>query len=633
MKRPPARAVFRTLLIMSLIATAAPFADAQSGYKSFVRGDANIDGMVNLADGIRVLDYLFLSASLDCMDAADTNDDESVNIADPIVLFAYLFLFAPPPPAPFPACGPDPTNDLVLGCLNSDICAPPTDRAAGSHILRRIAYGPTPTELIEIETIGADTFIATQLDPLSIPENPQVAAKIAALPISATYVNYYRHVLIRGRYSNRQLLEQMTDFWSNHFNTYFWTLRGFLQNLDGGSVYDGGGLPDSRIAAMELESAEDEAFRTLALGSFEDLVIASATSPTMLVYLDNISNIAGDPNENYARELLELHTVGVGGGYSQNDVEQVARVFTGWTICKVDPVDVGDPHAACLPNNSTTGVWSFHFEPANHDYGAKSLFTNTSYPLSIPAGIPGGLAGVDEGFEVIAHLAVTSQTAQYVSTKLIQKFVSDEPPLSLVAACIGTWLGTGGEVGAVMQTILDSAEFRGTTYRWNKVKTPMESMLATVRMLEGETTNAQQILVAVANLSHVVLNFGTPDGYPEVGNDWIGTSKLVDTVHFNEIIYQGSSELTYDPRLIQLAANPSIDESNPTEVVTFWLELMLPEGYNPIDEAIALDFFSTGDLGNPLGNPLVLVPGTPAYDLHLRKFLTFLRSWPQAMKQ
>ncbi len=629
MKRPPVRSVFRTLLVISLLTLAAPFADAQSGFKFFMRGDANIDGQINLADGIRILDHLFMSAPLGCMDAADTNDDETINIADPIVLFSYLFILAPPPPAPFPACGPDPTNDLVLGCIDSDFCVPPTDRETSSHILRRIAYGPTPDELDEIEAIGANAFIFAQLDPLSIPENPQVAAKIAALPISATYVNYYRHVLIRGRYSNRQLLEQMTDFWSNHFNTYFWTLRGFLRNLDGGSVYDGGGLPDSRIAAMELESAEDEAFRTLAFGSFEDLVIASATSPTMLVYLDNLSNTAGDPNENYARELLELHTVGVAGGYSQNDVEQLARVFTGWTICKVDPIDVGDPHAACLPNNSTTGVWSFHFAPANHDYGAKSLFTSTSYPLTIPAGIPGDPAGVQEGFDVIAHLAVTSQTAQYVSTKLIQKFVSDAPPLSLVAACIGTWLGTGGDVGAVMQTILDSPEFRGATNRWNKVKTPMESILSTVRMLEGETTNAQQILIAVANLSHIVLNFGTPDGYPELGDDWIGTSKLVDTIHFNEIIYQGSSQLTYGPRPIQLAANPPIDETNPTEVVTFWLELMFPGGYNTIDEAIAIEFFSTDDIGFPVA----LVPGTPAYDLHLRKFLTFLRSWPQAMKQ
>jgi len=593
-------------------------------YEPFIRGDANADTSVDIADGVRILAHLFASDAVTCLDAADANDDEFVNIADPIYLFTYLFQSAAPPPAPYPTCGADPTSDLQLGCAVFAPCIPTgTDRATAAHILRRIAYGPTPAELADLEAIGAEAYILEQLDPLSIPEDPQVATKIAAVPISSSYVNYYRHVLLRGRYSTRQLLEQMTDFWSNHFNTYFWTVRGYLQGLPGG-IYTS---TTSQVAAMELEAAEDAAFRALALGSFEDLLLASATSPTMLIYLDNISNTFQSPNENYAREILELSTVGVTGGYTQNDVEQLARCFTGWRICKVDPLDVGDPHAPCLANNDPTGVWSFHFDPATHDYGAKSLFTTTSYPLSIPARASGSLDGVLDGYQVIAHLSVTSQAAEYVSRKLVRKFVDDDPPPALVAACIGTWLSTGGNIAAVLETILLSDEFLGTAHRWNKVKTPMETLLSTVRMLDGQTTNAQQERLALGNLQHLPTNFDTPDGYPEVGDDWIGTSKIVDTIKFGEIIYLGSGTLTYAPRPIQQAAG--IDENDPAAVVEFWLELMFPGGYDAIDEAIALAFYTTDDSGAP-ASP---APGTTAYDLQLRKFLTFLRAWPQAMKQ
>lgn len=594
-------------------------------FEPFIRGDANADIALNIADAIRILAHLFANDAVACMDAADANDDDAVDIADAIFVVGHLFLATPAPPAPYPGCGADPTNDAQLGCQAFAPCIPTgTDRATAAHILRRIAYGPTPDELADLESIGAEAFILEQLDPLTIPEDPQVATKIAAVPISANYINYYRHVLLRGRYSTRQLLEQLTDFWSNHFNTYFWTVQGYLRNLDGGTIYDS---TQSRVAAMELEAAEDAAFRSLALGSFEDLVLASATSPTMLIYLDNISNTFQSPNENYAREILELSTIGVTGGYTQNDVEQLARCFTGWRICKVDPLDLGDPHAPCLPNNSTTGVWSFHFDPATHDYGAKSLFPTTSYPLTIPARPAGSTDGVLDGYEVIAHLATTSQAAEYVSRKLIRKFVDDEAPPALLAACIGTWLSTDGDIGAVVETILLSTEFLGTGHRWNKMKTPMETLLSTVRIFAGQSTNANQERLALGNLQHLPTNFDTPDGYPELGDDWIGTAKIVDTIKFNELIYLGSTTLTYAPRPIQQAAG--IDETDPDEVVGFWLELMFPGGTNAIDESIALSFYSTDDAGAPVAH----TPGTAAYDLHLKKFMTFLRSWPQAMKQ
>ena len=601
-----------------------PGGPVQVGLTQFIRGDANTDGVLNIADGIKILATLFQSDPMNCQASGDVNDDGLLNIADAISVFDHLFSGAAQPPAPYPDCGVDPTSPGLLSCNSFDLCLPSTDRATAAHILRRIAYGPTPAELADLETIGHEAYIFEQLDPYAIPENPVLDPKIAAIPIETNYTNYARHVMLRGRYSSRQLLEQMTDFWSNHFNTYYWTFRRFVRDLDNGTIYNG---TTSLSPAMIQEAIEDELFRQGSLGSFESLLALSATSPTMLVYLDNISNVVGNPNENYAREILELHTVGVNGGYTQGDIEELARCFTGWTVHKVAVADFGDPFAPSLPNNDPNAIWSFKFDPATHDYGAKSLFSSMGIPLNIPARPMNSADGVFDGLEVIQHLSAASLTAEYVSTKLIQKFVSDDPPPALVAQCIGTWLGSNGNIGSVMETILLSPDFLGTTHRYGKIKTPMENLISTVRILEGESTNGNQMRNYVGVLQHTPLYFGTPDGYPELGDDWLGTSKLVDTIHFNEIIYQGSGTLNYDPRPIQQAAG--IDESNVAAVVDFWLELMFPGGYNAIDTGIAQAFLETNDLEVP--TPLDPLSGD--YDQRLAKFLTFLRSWPQAMKQ
>ncbi len=604
-----------------------PGGPVQLGSTQFIRGDANADGVLNIADGIKILATLFQSDPIDCQASGDVNDDSVLNIADAISVFAFLFQGSAPPAPPFPDCGLDPTpptTPSTLTCVTFDICATTTDRATAAHILRRIAYGPTPTELADLEAIGAEAYIFEQLDPFSIVENPVIDTKIAAIPIASNYTNYARHVMLRGIYSNRQLLEQLTDFWSNHFNTYYWTFRQYLIGLDGGGTFNG---TTSLSPAMFQEAIEDELFRQNALGTFENLLALSATSPTMLVYLDNISNVVGNTNENYAREILELHTVGVNGGYSQGDIEQLARCFTGWTVHKVAVANYGDPFAPSIPNSDPNGIWSFKFDAGTHDYGAKSLFSSMGIPLNIPARPALSADGVFDGIEVIQHLAASSLTAEYVSFKLIQKFVNDVPPPALVAQCIGTWLGSGGDLSDVMETILLSPDFLGTAHRYAKIKTPAEVLISTVRMLEGESTNGNQLRNYVGVLQHTPLYFGTPDGYPELGDDWLGTSKLVDTIHFNEIIYTGSGTLNYNPRTIQQGAG--VDESDVNAVVSFWFELMFPAGYSVIDTEIAVAFLESNDQEVPTA----LNPAIADYDTRLRKFLTFLRSWPQAMKQ
>ena len=595
------------------------------GGTPFVRGDANVDGNLNIADGIQVLAFLFQSDAIPCEAAADVNDDNLVNIADAIALFFYLFQAGPSPTAPFPDCGLDPTAPQLTSCATFDLCATGTDRATAAHVLRRIAYGPTPADLAMVESIGAEAYILQQLEPDLIAENPVIDTKLATIPITVDWWRYPSHVAIRGRYSTRQLQEQLTDFWSNHFHTYYWTFRAWVIGLDGGGTFNG---TTSLVPAMVQEAIEDELFRQNCLGSFETLLTLSATSPTMLVYLDNVSNVVGNPNENYAREILELHTVGVDGGYSQADVEQLARCFTGWSVHKVLPADYGDPFAPSVPNSDPAGIWSFKFEPSLHDYGPKNLFASMGIPLSIPARPAGSPDGVLDGIEVIQHLSASSLTAEYVSSKLIGKFVTDgEPPPALLANCIASWLASSGDMRSVLETILLSPEFLGTEYRFDKVKTPMETLVSTIRMLDGESVNGNQERIYLGSLQHQPLMCGTPDGYPERGDDWIGTSKLVDTIHFNQLIVGGSSQLTYDPRPIQQAAG--IDESDPNAVVGFWLDLMFPDATNATDVQLALDFLSTDDLLDP--TPLDPLSGD--YDLRLRKFLVFLRSWPQAMKQ
>jgi uncharacterized protein (DUF1800 family) len=321
--------------------------------------------------------------------------------------------------------------------------------------------------------------------------------------------------LLRAIYSDRQLQEVMTDFWLNHFN-----------------VFIGKGA-DHYL----LTSYERDVIRPHALGKFEDLLVATAQSPAMLFYLDNWLSVGpnsdvanGIPkranndwkrrvrnngqtsqskgkrnglNENYGRELMELHTLGVNGGYTQQDVTEVARVFTGWTLKQPKQGD------------------GFTFEERTHEPGNKLVVGHRIKPK-----------GEKEGLEVLRILARHPSTAKFVSTKLAMRFVSDDPPQSLVDRMAQTFLKKDGNIREVLQTMLDCPEFWAPDAYRAKVKTPLEFVVSAVRASGAEVTDAMPIAHQLQNMGMPLYAMQPPTGYSMKADAWVNSSALLGRMNF-----------------------------------------------------------------------------------------------------
>jgi uncharacterized protein (DUF1800 family) len=307
----------------------------------------------------------------------------------------------------------------------------------------------------------------------------------------------------RAVVSERQLQEVMVDFWFNHFNVY--ALKGAVRWMS--------------------PAYEREAIRPHALGRFRDLVLATARHPARLFYLDNWQSTRDDLvvpgrgrrglNENYARELMELHTLGVDGGYTQQDVVEVARCFTGWTI---DRPQEGGP---------------FLFRPVAHDRGAKRVLGTVI--------APGG--GQDDGITVIDLLTRHPSTARFVSTKLVRRFVRDDPPRALIDRVAKVFRETDGDIRAMLVTIFTAPEFMAADTYQAKTKTPLEVVASAVRALDGRldapaspgAARAGGSLVLarqVAALGAPLYEAQPPTGYPDVAEAWVNTGALLARMNF-----------------------------------------------------------------------------------------------------
>ncbi|HWZ46164.1 MAG TPA: DUF1800 domain-containing protein [Candidatus Saccharimonadales bacterium] len=307
--------------------------------------------------------------------------------------------------------------------------------------------------------------------------------------------------VLRVVYGERQLEEVMTDFWFNHFNIFL--------NKDSDQYF--------------VTSYEREAIRPHALGNFRDMLVAVAKSPAMLFYLDNAASMGpssqaagvkpGQPppagaasrglNENYGRELMELHTLGVDGGYTQNDVTQVARVFTGWTI---QPFDQG---------------WGFVFDPRRHDPGPKTVLGKTIQE-----------SGMNEGLQVLDMLAHSPATASFISGKLARRFVADEPPQALVAAMAETFLSTNGDIKAVLRTLFNSKEFWSPVYYRKKVKTPLEFVASAVRATGAQVQNPGALVQALNKMGMPLYQMQPPTGYSTRAEVWMNSDALLERLNF-----------------------------------------------------------------------------------------------------
>jgi uncharacterized protein (DUF1800 family) len=432
---------------------------------------------------------------------------------------------------------------------------PPDER------MRRILAMP-PSELIAFRRSLSQAELAEAAEGLS----PMRRETLAALQGSPRMIGaeLLQSRMLRDVYSERQLEAVMTDFWLNHFNVY---------------------IKKNQNEPYMLPAYERETIRPHALGRFEDLLVATAKSPAMLMYLDNWQSIGPDSmaaknggrfaqyaqnpqvkqalkdrglNENYARELMELHTLGVqcevsadrpasmldkacGQGYTQQDVTQVAKVLTGWTIDR--------PYCG----------GSFDFEERRHEPGNKmvmgQVIPGSSYeeprgrvllgrPLGGGSGGFGGgnpcgaatfhgeQAGMQEGLQVLHMLATSPATAKFISTKLAVRFVSDTPPPALVDRMAKAFTASGGDIKTVLRTLFDAPEFWSPEVYRAKMKTPQEFVVSAVRASGADVKNAIPVVQSLEKLGMPLYGMQTPNGYSWIAETWVNTGDLVSRMNF-----------------------------------------------------------------------------------------------------
>lgn len=357
------------------------------------------------------------------------------------------------------------------------------------HLLRRATYGVTPRSKTDVRKLGRNQWLDRQLKPATIDDSacdrlirrefPRVAwtipeARAGLEPFSWDLMfELSMATVARAVWSKRQLFEVMCDFWSNHLNVTNPSDR----------VWDNRQDYDRRV------------IRKHALGRFEDMLIASAKHPAMLLYLNNADSTKDNPNENYGRELLELHTVSVDGGYDEQDMRNSTLLMTGFGI------------------NWTKGT--FQYTPAEHYRGPVSImgFSDRNPDAD----------GYAVGIRYLKYLANHPSTAHHLATKLCLRFVSDDPPPALVNRLAATYLSSGTAIVPVLRKLFRSTEFE--TSRGRKVRRPYEDLVATLRVLgygpDKQGHEGIQALVWIAdNLGQQPLAWSPPDGYPDVAADW-----------------------------------------------------------------------------------------------------------------
>ena len=420
------------------------------------------------------------------------------------------------------------------------------------HVLDRLAFGPRPGDAERVASMGVDRWIDEQLDPRTIDDtaaertlalletqrksaaelladhpDPQevqqrfpgdtVRLRKSQVVAGQLGAQIQTAAMLRAVASERQLQEVMTQFWENHF-----------------SVYQP--KAPNRFAMLEYDR---DVIRPRALGKFRDLLGAVAKSPMMLYYLDNWQsavdslhpNVDEAPidsrrlassdsslralavmprrrgrglNENYARELMELHTLGVDGGYTQKDVQEVARALSGWTI---EAPQLGG---------------GFVFRPEQHDAGEKVVLGHR-----LAAG-----RGIADGEEVLDIVARHPSTAHYVTLKLARHFVSDDPPPALVRRCAQTFTTTDGDIRETMRCLVTSREFFSRAAYRAKVKTPFELVASTLRAMNAAPDTTPRSAQLVAQLGQPIYGHLTPDGWPDRGDAWMNTGAILNRVNF-----------------------------------------------------------------------------------------------------
>ncbi len=490
-----------------------------------------------------------------------------------------------------------------------------TERQAAAHLLSRFTYGAIPGQVDAVVQMGLENWFAQQLE-AQLPDDSleQVLTRYDALELSNEQVvetyprngqvirmairdgvvdkdsvrvdrKEYRQVLqnymqekgykreqelfrqffcqkvLRAAYSQDQLLEVMTDFWFNHFNVSI----------------------TKNDCAEFIPAYERDVIRPNALGRFNELLLKTAKSPAMLYYLDNFNSSApvdsmASPtrrarglNENYAREVMELHTLSVDGGYTQQDVTQAARVLTGWGVYPMGEIAKA-PQAAVLRRFSDEQIerrgfvhdGDFFFNANRHDKGEKVVLGHV-----FPAG-----GGYEEGVDLLNMLAHHPSTAKFICRKLAVRFVSDEPPTTLVDKLSKTFLEKNGDIRQVLITMVTAPEFWSAEALREKTKSPFELAIGAVRSLHATIDQPMQLYNWVSRMGERKYYYQAPTGYPDKGTYWINTGSLLNRMNFGLALAAGRIP---GVRVDLLALNDGHEPESAQAALVIYGHLILPE--------------------------------------------------------
>ncbi|HET9478310.1 MAG TPA: DUF1800 domain-containing protein [Pyrinomonadaceae bacterium] len=446
------------------------------------------------------------------------------------------------------------------------------------HVLNRLGFGARPGDVQRVKSFGLENYINQQLNPEKITdtvaENKVKDIGVLKLTTAELYAKFpqpgqllrqlqargmlpadlqrepqtnppnpqderYRKVIdeyyrqnglqrpqrimaelhasriLRAVYSERQLQEVMVDFWTNHFN-----------------VFAGKGADRWLLPAYDRDT-----IRPNAMGKFSQLLLATAQSPAMLFYLDNFQSVSPNANrgyarqplnaqrrrginENYARELMELHTLGVDGGYTQKDVQEVARCFTGWTIFQ--PRGGAAAANAMMGEAGRRNAGTFFFNSRMHDDGEKTVLGH-----KISAG-----GGFKDGLTVIDILARHPSTAKFIATKLVRHFVSDTPPAALVERVAAAFAKSDGDIRETLKAIFFSSEFNSAEAYRVKIKRPFELAVSAIRALGADTNGGPGTHQWIARMGEPLYGFQTPNGYSDAAESWVNTGGLLERMNF-----------------------------------------------------------------------------------------------------
>jgi len=486
----------------------------------------------------------------------------TLNMATPVIIEQYT----PPKPAATPVPTPPKPAEMSSPKVKTATYSPgqapqlstspgapsmPNEMTARPEDAGKMPAAPTPVQ-------------NAMPKPTPPPKNPQMVV-----------TDLQRGKLLRAVYSDRQLYELMVDFWENHFSIF--------ANKD-----------DDRYL---LTGFDRETIRPFAFARFRDLLGATAHSPAMLFYLDNWrssvprpypakdgkpAGIDGGLNENYARELMELHTLGVDGGYTQKDVQEVARCFSGWTIEK--------------PN--VEGL--FLYRPGLHDDGEKVVLGH-----KILAG-----GGIADGERVLDILATHPSTARFIATKLARRFISDDPPPAVIDRAAAVFLKTDGSIRETLRAIITSPEFFSPAAYRAKVRSPFEYTAAALRATSAETDGDRPVLDFVGRMGQPLFGRITPDGYSDRAEQWLSSGAMVARLNFAAALAGNRLKGT---RIDPAGVLPGADLTRKDEVASRLIQLMLT-GDASAETHAALEkiWKSEAETFLPAGNPATLVPASYA---------------------